>query len=80
MESDPQVPKRYLFVSWMIVMQLNIDVRLQMTVASNCSNFTSFDPRVKLKTALNRAEVNESNENSFKSGKRVRMAPNLLQK
>ena len=48
------------------VMQLNIDVCLQMTVGSKCSNFTSTDLRVKPKTALNRAEVDESNEYSSK--------------
>ena len=50
-------------ISSMIVMQLNIDVYLQMTVASNCSNFTSFDLRVKPKTVAKTAEVDESNEN-----------------
>ena len=46
--------------------KLIFHVCLQMTVASNCSNFTSFDLRVKPKTALNRAEVDTSNECSSK--------------
>ena len=52
---------------------------LKMTVVSNCSNFTSFDLKVKPKTALNRAEVDESNENSCNRGKTVKMTPNMLQ-
>ena len=39
-------------------------------MASNCSNFTSVDLRVKQKTVLNRAEVDESNEYSSKRGGR----------
>ena len=64
----------------MIVMQLNIDVCLQMTVASNCPNFTSFDLRVKLKIALNRVKVDESNETVTTAKKTVGIPLNLLQK
>ena len=61
-------------------MELNIDGCLQMMVASNCSNVTSFDLRLRPKTGLNRAEVEESNESSSKLGKPVRMTSNLPQK
>ena len=73
----------YRGIRWMIlcmiVMELNIDVCLQMTVASNCSNFTSVDLRVKPKTALNRAEVDESNGYSPKRDKPVELTLNLPQ-
>ena len=59
---------------FMIVMQLNIEVCFQMSVASNCSNFTSFDLRTKPRTALN-----ESNEYSSNRGQAVGIIPNLLQ-
>ena len=62
----------------MIGMQIKIDARLQMTVASNCSNFMSSDLKMKPKTALNRAEVDESNETSRNNT--VGMIPKLLQK
>ena len=45
---------------------MQIRLRLQMTVASNCPNVKSFDLRVKPKTALNKAEGDESKENSRK--------------
>ena len=51
-----------------------------MTMASNCSNFASFDLSVKPKTALNRAEVDKSNEHSRKRENTVGMTLNLLQK
>ena len=63
----------------MIVMQLNIDVGLQMMMASNCSHFTSFDLKVRQKTDLNGEEVDESNEFSSKRGKLVRMTQHQVE-
>ena len=42
--------------SMYFLLAYDIDVCLQMTVASNCSRFRSFDPRVMPKTILNRVD------------------------